>query len=145
VSCAAAPYQSAAFLALRFPEVLFAVSCMASRSIQSHELPQDPAKAAALSTGELADHSPTPNHSPVVISASPSKVSLSDPKNPGASHVNLDFFDPDGIRILERTLSQISGAQNGDKEKGESLSSDGTLTTNGPFDFEKMLRAMAQK
>jgi ATP-binding cassette subfamily G (WHITE) protein 2 (SNQ2) len=122
---------------------------MASSLLQSRELPQDATKAAALSTGELADHgrahSPTPNHSPVVISASPSKVSLSDPKKPGASHVNLDFFDPDGIRILERTMSQISEAQNGDKENGGSLSSDDTLTTNGPFDFEKMLRAMAQK
>jgi ATP-binding cassette, subfamily G (WHITE), member 2, SNQ2 len=112
---------------------------MADPSTQSHELPQEATGSAALSTTS------NPNHSPDVPSFSPSSVSLSYPQKSGATHVDLDFFDPEGVRNLERTLSQLTEAHVGAKEKRESVSSGGTLITDGPFDFEKALRGMVQK
>lgn len=64
-------------------------------------------------------------------------------RNSTASQVNVDFFDPAGVRHLNRTLSQMS-TQN-DQQQASSVHSDATLTTDGPFDFEKTLRNVMKK
>lgn len=53
-----------------------------------------------------------------------------------ASRVNLDHFDPEGVRELSRTLSQSSA-----QAKQRSVRSDRTLTPEEPFSLEKALRA----
>lgn len=52
-----------------------------------------------------------------------------------ASQVNLDHFDPEGVRELSRTLSQSSA-----HAKRRSVRSDSTLTPEEPFSLEKALR-----
>ncbi|KAG5352685.1 hypothetical protein C0989_001027 [Termitomyces sp. Mn162] len=59
------------------------------------------------------------------------------------SHVDVDFFDPEGVRRLSRRLSQaVSGER---IEQIEPFNSDDTLTAAGPFDFEKTLKMVVQK
>ncbi|VDC00110.1 unnamed protein product [Peniophora sp. CBMAI 1063] len=75
------------------------------------------------------------------------------------SHVDIGHFDPHGVEQLRTTMSRtsnLSGAQNhtADAEKGNGRSSSGvsehTLidfmpSADGPFDFEKTLRAVLRK
>jgi hypothetical protein len=65
-------------------------------------------------------------------------------RNSTASHVDVDFFDPSGVRHLNRTLSRMSTRNEGDPES-DSTNSDATLTTDGPFDFERTLRVIMKK
>ena len=57
-----------------------------------------------------------------------------------ASRVNLDHFDPEGVRELSRTLSQSSA-----QAKRRSVKSDNTLAPEEPFSLEKTLRAVLDK
>ena len=56
------------------------------------------------------------------------------------SRVNVDHFDPEGVRELSRTLSQ-SPAQ----ARVTSVRSDRTLAPEGSFSLEKTLRAVLDK
>jgi len=57
-------------------------------------------------------------------------------KTKSASQVNLDHFDPEGVRNLSRTLSRSSA-----QAKLRPVRSDRTLTTDQPFSLENALRA----
>ena len=61
-----------------------------------------------------------------------------------SSRVDLGFFDPQGVRNLNRTLSRMSTQQNADDERLESVTSGDTLFTDGPFDFERTLRILSK-
>ncbi|KAJ7168526.1 pleiotropic drug resistance ABC transporter [Mycena filopes] len=57
------------------------------------------------------------------------------------SHVDVDFFDPQGVQGLRRTVTGISERSARRQPKPESLDSDLTLSPgDGPFDLEKTLR-----
>lgn len=57
-----------------------------------------------------------------------------------SSRVNLDHFDPEGVRELSRTLSQSTT-----DPTRRSLRSDKTLETEEPFSLERTLRAVIDK
>lgn len=57
-----------------------------------------------------------------------------------ASRVNLDHFDPDGVRELSRTLSQSSM-----QARRKSVRSDNTLASEQPFSLERTLHAALDK
>ena len=57
-----------------------------------------------------------------------------------ASRVNLDHFDPEGVRELSRTLSQPPP-----QAKRTSVRSDRTLSPDEDFSLEKTLRAAIDK
>ena len=59
-----------------------------------------------------------------------------DNRTKSASQVNIDHFDPEGVRDLSRTLSQSSA-----KAKLKRVRSDKTLTPEEPFSLESALRA----
>lgn len=60
------------------------------------------------------------------------------------SHVDVDFFDPAGVKELQRTLTRMSA--NNDQQRTSSTNSDTTLLPgDGPFDFEKTLRVLLKK
>ncbi|KAF8149941.1 pleiotropic drug resistance ABC transporter [Crassisporium funariophilum] len=90
--------------------------------------------------------SPNPDSSPAV-----SKHEDRQRRDPTASHVDVDFFDPGGVRQLRRTLTRMSSMAEGghlepdDVEQTTSVSSNDTLTTDGPFNFEKTLKSLVKK
>lgn len=57
-----------------------------------------------------------------------------------ASRVNLDHFDPEGVRELTRTLSKSSA-----QARERSVRSDDTLAPEEPFSLEKILRDALDK
>ena len=57
-----------------------------------------------------------------------------------ASRVNLDHFDPEGVRELSRSLSQSSA-----QARERSLRSDRTLAPEEPFSLEKKLRTVLDR
>ncbi|RDB27068.1 Brefeldin A resistance protein [Hypsizygus marmoreus] len=61
-----------------------------------------------------------------------------------ASHVDVEFFDPSGVRHLNRTLSQMSTPFE-EEQRAITPTSDTTLNMEGPFDFEKTLRMAVKK
>ena len=62
-------------------------------------------------------------------------------QNPkSASRVNLDHFDPQGVRELSRTLSRSSK-----QARPVTARSDDTLTPEQPFSLEKTLRSALDK
>jgi ATP-binding cassette subfamily G (WHITE) protein 2 (SNQ2) len=66
------------------------------------------------------------------------------------SRVDIGHFDPTGVDELRRTMSRMSLEPPGDDvekgKKGTSVFSDVTLAMgDGPFDFEKCLRAVMKK
>ncbi|KDQ56615.1 hypothetical protein JAAARDRAFT_131673 [Jaapia argillacea MUCL 33604] len=73
-----------------------------------------------------------------------------------ASHVEIDHFDPEGVDQLRRTLTHMS-ATPGDGEVGgdelgeralrrtSSIFSEATLGSEGPLDFEKILKTIFQR
>ena len=58
--------------------------------------------------------------------------------------VEIDMFDPSGVGELRREMSRMSNAQSFHSHHSE-RSSEGTLTTEGRFDFAKCLRDVLQK
>ncbi|KAG5638577.1 hypothetical protein H0H81_011797 [Sphagnurus paluster] len=70
-------------------------------------------------------------------------------RNSNASRVEVDYFDPEGVRNLNQTLTRMSTKGSvprvsRDAEAAPSVNSDLTLT-DGPFDFEKTLKSMVKK
>jgi ATP-binding cassette subfamily G (WHITE) protein 2 (SNQ2) len=69
------------------------------------------------------------------------------------SHVSVDFFDPRGVRRLTRALSHISDVEpissledtEASREESERRASEGTLTSDEQFDFEKAVREYLKK
>jgi ATP-binding cassette subfamily G (WHITE) protein 2 (SNQ2) len=59
-----------------------------------------------------------------------------------ASRVDVDFFDPEGVRNLNRTLSKIS---TGRDTQSDSTVVDDILFPEGPFDLEKTLRTILKR
>jgi len=57
-----------------------------------------------------------------------------------ASRVNLDHFDPEGVRELSRTLSRSSA-----QARLTSVLSEKTLASEEPFSLEKTLRITLDK
>ncbi|KAF9461727.1 pleiotropic drug resistance ABC transporter [Collybia nuda] len=118
-----------------------------SDNAQLRELPEDGGSSSPLADlptrQALNAHN---NYCPV--SFSPTCKTSERPKrlrrNSTASHVDVDFFDPSGVRQLNRTLSRMSAPNEGDVESGSTYS-DATLTTDGPFDFERTLRVIMKK
>jgi ATP-binding cassette, subfamily G (WHITE), member 2, SNQ2 len=111
---------------------------------------QDSASIAELPTKEaLAVHVsrsprvPSQKTSPLIASTSsrPQQVR----QGSCASRVDVDFFDPDGVRNLNRTLSHMSAAHVKDDSTSVSAISEETLITEGPFDFEKTLRTLMRR
>ena len=68
------------------------------------------------------------------------------------SRVELNFFDPEGVKELERTLTHQSNSNKSNKsnrglDSRQSVASDTTLATKEgePFDLAKTLRKVIQK
>ncbi|KAG6888337.1 hypothetical protein C0995_009084 [Termitomyces sp. Mi166 len=59
------------------------------------------------------------------------------------SHVDVDFFDPEGVRRLSKRLSHAAASER--NEQIEPFSSDATLTAGGPFSLEKTLKMVVEK
>ncbi|KAG6863925.1 hypothetical protein C0991_001947 [Blastosporella zonata] len=57
-----------------------------------------------------------------------------------ASHMDVDFFDPEGVRNLNRTISRMSVPP-----RADSVASEDTLTAPGQFDLEKTLKMVVKK
>ena len=58
------------------------------------------------------------------------------------SRVNVEFFDPEGVQALRRTMTEEAKDRN--RPSVASSSSDHTLT-DGPFDFEKTVRHFVRR
>lgn len=74
-------------------------------------------------------------------------ASLPQRSGSSASHGKADYFDPEGTRNLQRTLSQMSGPTRTSKEPEiAAANSETTLTTaDAPFDLEKTLRDVLKR
>ncbi|KAG6908741.1 hypothetical protein DXG01_003445 [Tephrocybe rancida] len=94
--------------------------------------------------GDSSESSPRPDLGPAKSRCSPKQR-----RGSTASHMDVDFFDPDGVRDLNRRLSYISATNGGDdNEKSDhtaSVTSEDTLTPSGPFDFQKTLKMVVKK
>lgn len=114
-----------------------------SDNAQLHELPEDGGSSSALA--DLPSRQALNAHNAYcpISPRPPSQRPKNRRKNSGASHVDVDFFDPSGVRQLNRTLSRMSSNQ-GDVESASTYS-DATLTTSGPFDFERTIRVVMKK
>ena len=88
---------------------------------------------------------PSQSVSPVIPSTSLSKRPQQDHRPSCASKVDVDFFDPDGVRNLNRTLSHMSTGRVRERSPSVSAISDDTLITEGPFDFERTLRTIMRR
>ena len=58
------------------------------------------------------------------------------------SRVNVEFFDPEGVQALRRTMTEE--AKDRSRPSVASSSTDDTLT-DGPFDFEKTVRHFVRR
>lgn len=77
---------------------------------------------------------------PLICSQSSFTMEKQDNTPKSASRVNLDHFDPEGVRELSRTLSRSSAPP-----RVKSVRSDKTLASEEPFSLEKTLRAALDK
>lgn len=90
------------------------------------------------------------NTSPVTRYITPSSPRAARPRRGSSvSRVELSFFDPEGIRELERTLTLQSNSNKSNRglDPLQSVASDTTLATKEgePFDLAKTLRKVIQK
>ncbi|KAJ7018816.1 pleiotropic drug resistance ABC transporter [Mycena alexandri] len=86
------------------------------------------------------------NESAVTSTIPPSFSPLKRQRTASVSRVDVDFFDPAGVKGLQRTVTQISERSVRRQRKAESLDSDVTLSPgDGPFDLEKTLRFVTKK
>ncbi|KAF5378810.1 hypothetical protein D9615_006999 [Tricholomella constricta] len=109
----------------------------------SSVLSELPSRQAVDAHNVLHSHTTSPITSPKLDSGPAiSRPSQKQRRGSTASHVDVDFFDPEGVRHLNRTLTRMSIATS---HRPESITSDETLTTDGPFDFEKTLRSFVKK
>ncbi|KAJ7110524.1 pleiotropic drug resistance ABC transporter [Mycena epipterygia] len=91
------------------------------------------------------DPSSNPSRSPA-IQQRPFNESTPKPRRRSSvrSHVDVDFFDPAGVKGLQRTVTQIS--ERSVKRPQQSIDSDATLDPGeGPFDLEKTLKFVRKK
>ncbi|GLB42433.1 putative ABC transporter superfamily, ABCG family. PDR (TC 3.A.1.205) subfamily protein [Lyophyllum shimeji] len=117
--------------------------------------PPSPQAVAPHDAASSGNPPTTPPHTSPNTDPAPTPSKLLD--RPGlrsnASHVDVDFFDPGGVRKLRRTLTAMSavGEQGPGKVKPEevahteSATSDDTVMTDGPFNFEKTLKSLVKK
>lgn len=89
------------------------------------------------------------NTSPVTRYITPSPRAVRPRRGSSVSRVELGFFDREGIKQLERTLTHQSNSNksNGGSDRLQSIASDTTLATKEgePFDLAKTLRRVIQK
>ncbi|KAJ7707403.1 P-loop containing nucleoside triphosphate hydrolase protein [Mycena rosella] len=89
---------------------------------------------------DTAVPSPDRSRSPVAYH----RFSQSSRRRSSASHVDVDFFDPDGVQTLQRTMTQIS--ERHPKSQFNGMDSEVTLNPgDGPFDFQKTLQFVMKK
>lgn len=62
-----------------------------------------------------------------------------------ARSVNVDFFDPEGVKELRREISHASDGQLSAHAENSESESDHTTLQDGRFDLEKTLREIMQK
>ncbi|TFK38227.1 pleiotropic drug resistance ABC transporter [Crucibulum laeve] len=111
-----------------------------------HELPENGGSSSVLS--ELPSRRAIAEHG-TYHDAPSTSVSNEEPprkrRGSSVSRVDIDFFDPTGVRDLHRTLSRKS-THHGEK-RPSTTESDITLAPigDGPFDFEKTLRGLLRK
>jgi len=112
----------------------------AGDSASLSELPTREALAAHASPIARSPTLPSQKYSPIISAVERPQLQRS------SSRVDVDFFDPDGVRKLNRTLSHMSRGTSGrDDVLSASITSDDTMIAEGPFDFEKMLRVMMKR
>lgn len=117
-------------------------SNLPSASVSSSELTELPS-LESFEAHDVYNHHryiTSPQHSPnpdAIIS----KRSSQPQRNSRHSHVDIDYFDPEGVRHLNRRISQAVSERN----EVEPFNSDDTLTTSEPFDLEKTLKLVVQK
>jgi len=90
------------------------------------------------------------NTSPVTRFVTPCSLRVARPRRGSSiSRVELGFFDPEGIKQLERTLTLRSNSSKSNRglDPIESVASDTTLAIKEgePFDLAKTLRKVIQK
>ncbi|KAF9076400.1 ABC transporter [Rhodocollybia butyracea] len=83
-----------------------------------------------------------PIESPTIPSAHASKTRPR--RGSSVSRVSIDYFDPQGVRELQRTLSKMT-QRPGSPAQSTSSDSNATLANEAPFDFEKALRQITEK
>ncbi|KAG6879471.1 hypothetical protein C0992_002357 [Termitomyces sp. T32_za158] len=125
--------------------------------MSSDHLPPSNLQSAAVSSSELTElpisdvfqaygvynhhrYSTSPPHSPNPDGTT-SKRSSKQQRNSGHSHVDIDYFDPVGVRRLSKRISQVASERN----EIEPFNSDDTLTASGPFDLQRTLKLVVQK
>ncbi|TFK38228.1 pleiotropic drug resistance ABC transporter [Crucibulum laeve] len=118
-----------------------------------HELPNNGGSLSVLSElpsrRTLAEYDTLHNDASALNKGTPTIANEKVPKKrrgSSASRVDIDFFDPAGVRQLQRTLSRMSTNHEDEKRPGTG-SSDSTATAigDGHFDFEKTLRDILRK
>ncbi|KAF8069190.1 pleiotropic drug resistance ABC transporter [Lyophyllum atratum] len=101
-------------------------------------------QALVACDSDIRDTTSLPNSAGTNQTLADSKLPSRRRRSSSASHVDVDFFDPDGVRDLKRTLTRMStvgeGAK-GDAQHMTSTDSDDTVAGDGAFDFEKTLRS----
>ena len=110
------------------------------------DAPQPPSSPVA--EGHAHHSSPRPSSPPVARRPARQRA------HSNASHVSIDYFDPQGVDELRRTMSRLSTntardraiAESGSGKQLSDASSEVTIAVgDGPFDFEKTLRAVVKK
>jgi ATP-binding cassette subfamily G (WHITE) protein 2 (SNQ2) len=113
------------------------------------ELPTREALAAHVtrspSISTRSPNLPSQRPSPNVPSTSLGKRPQRERQPSCAGRVDVDFFDPHGVRNLNRTLSHMSVGRVKEDILSISGTSDETLIPEGPFDFEKTLRTLLRR
>lgn len=103
---------------------------------------------------KLISEAPPPIHG---IPAGPRVAPAAAPRPRGGrrgSAVSIDYFNPEGVRDLQRTLTNMSTLEldnarprtDPGRKASSSVDSEATLTPgDGPFDFEKSLRQFLKR
>lgn len=116
-----------------------------SEEVSSHIAFRSPSQLTAVNMDQGMEH--THHVHPQSLPHSPSHPD--DPSSStSVSHVDMSFFDPEGVQELRRTLSAQSakGIKNIDQSQ-VSTRTDSTLASQEgePFDFAKALRRTLQR
>lgn len=99
------------------------------------ELPLGPSILGSQVNAAIHNATHSPKHSPQISHHHPTHL-----RN-NSSHVDVGFFDPEGVGELRRTMSRVSGVVAPTTPKPEpAASSLSDATLDGSFDFEKVLR-----
>ncbi|KAG6814964.1 hypothetical protein H0H93_011487, partial [Arthromyces matolae] len=109
------------------------------------ELSELPTREAVQAHNAIHRHispqnSPNPDSAPAKSKCSPKQR-----RGSSCSHMDVDFFDPEGVRRLHRTISRMSAGITETPEVTESMTSEETLAATGPFDLEKTLKMVVKR